>query len=264
MENRFYEKRGDGILKKTFWKNCITTALAFLALVCVWGIAYVLVGNELVLPSFFDCVRKMGELLIKGAFWASYFSTLLRVLIAFLLSLVLALVLAFVSYLLPTFGRFLSPLVSILRSTPTLAVVLILLVWTGAGTAPIVVAVLALFPLLYAGTLGALAQVDSSLLEMSRVYKVPLRKQVLQLYLPSVAPYFLREAGAGLSFGVKLVVSAEVLAMTAKSLGGWLLEAKAYLDMPLLFALVIVGFLTGMILEGLVSILVRAVERGLK
>ena len=139
-----------------------------------------------------------------------------------------------------------------------------MLVWVGTGTTPIIVAFLALFPVLYAGVLSALSQVDGELLEMSKVYKVPLKKQVLQLYLPSVSPYFLQQTGAGLAFGVKLVVSAEVLAMTAKSVGGWLSEAKAYLDMPLLFALVLVGFLTGMILEGLFSLLASAVGRGLK
>ena len=256
-------------MKKGVWKNCIfkkglPILLALLAIVCVWEIAYLCVGNELLLPSFFDSFYEMGKLFGKSAFWASYFSTLLRVALAFLFSLIFALVFAFISYLLPSFERFFAPFVSILRSTPTLAALLILLVWTSAGTAPMLVAFLSLFPALYAGVLGALAQVDGSLLEMSRVYQVPLKKRILELYLPSAVPYFLREAGAGLSFAVKLVVSAEVLALTAKSLGGWLHEAKVYLDMPLLFALVLVGFLTGMVLEGLVSLLVRAVERRVK
>ncbi len=256
-------------MKKGVWKNCIfkkglAALLAFLAIVCVWEIAYLCVGNELLLPSFFDSLGEMGKLLGKSGFWASYFSTLIRVLIAFFISLVCALIFAFVSYLLPSFARFFAPVVSILRSTPTLAALLILLVWTSAGTAPVLVAFFSLFPALYAGVLGALAQVDGSLVEMSRVYQVPLKKRVFGLYLPAVAPYFLREAGAGLSFAVKLVVSAEVLALTAKSLGGWLHEAKLYLDMPLLFALVLVGFLTGMVLEGLVSLLADAVERRVK
>ena len=251
-------------MKKRILKNCIITALALLALFCVWEIAYLCVGNQLILPSFFDCVRALFQLLGNGAFWVSYFSTLLRVLIAFFASLVLAVGFAFVAYLLPTFRRFFAPFVSILRSTPTLAALLILLVWTSAHAAPIWVAFLSLFPALYAGLLGALAQIDGSLIEMSRAYQVPMKKRVFALYLPSAAPYFLREAGAGAAFAVKLVVSAEVVALTAKSLGVWLQEARLCLEMPSLFALVLVGFLTGMLLEGLAALLARVVERRVK
>ena len=251
-------------MKRTILKNCIVwaAALAFLAL--VWMVAYFVVGNELIVPSFSHCLVRLGELLTSVAFWTAFFATLLRVLLAFGISLILAVVLAVVSYLLPTFRVFFAPIVSVLRSLPTLAVLLILLVWTGANGAPVVVAFLSLFPMLYAGFFAALSGVDERLLEMSRIYNVPLKKRILQLFLPAIAPQALQEAGAAISFSLKLVVSAEVLATTWKSLGGMLQEAKAYLDMPLLFALVCVTFLTGLTLELCLAAVARSVERRVK
>ncbi len=251
-------------MKKVIVKNCIIWAAAIAFLVLVWVVAYYAVGNDLLVPSLSDCLKRLFGLLGGKAFWAAFSATLLRVLIAFALSFVLAVVLAVVSYLLPTFKAFFAPIVSVLRSLPTLAVLLILLVWAGANGAPVVVAFLSLFPMLYAGVSAALSGVDSSLIEMSRVYKVPLKKRVLQLYLPAIAPQVLQEAGAATSFALKLVVSAEVLAATWKSLGGMLQEAKLYLDMPLLFALVCVSFLTGVLLELALATVARAVERRVK
>lgn len=247
-----------------FLKNCIIWAAAIAFLSLVWVVAYYAVGNDLLVPSFSDCLKRLFVLLGTRVFWTAFFATLLRVLIAFVLSFVLAVVLAVVSYLLPTFKAFFAPIVSVLRSLPTLAVLLVLLVWTGANGAPVVVAFLSLFPMLYAGVAAALSGVDNALVEMSRVYKVPLKKRILQLYLPSIAPQVLQEAGAATSFALKLVVSAEVLAATWKSLGGMLQEAKLYLDMPLLFALVCVSFLTGLLLELALSAVARAVERRVK
>ena len=222
-------------------------------------------GNELLVPSVGDCLNRMVKLLTDGSFWRACFQTLNRVFLAFGISFILAVIFALISYMVPWFGGILSPIVSMLRSMPTMAVLLILLVLAGASKAPIIVAFLSLFPMLYASMSAALAQVDVELLEMSRIYNVPLKKQIFSLYLPSTAPYVLREAGAALSFSLKLVVSAEVVANTARSLGGMMLEAKnLFADIPLLFALVILAFLMGLILEMLAARVANLVERRVK
>lgn len=158
-------------------------------------------------------------------------------------------------------GTFLSPLVSVMRSLPTMAVILIILVWTTPVQAPVAVAFLALFPLLYSGIFSALKQVDGKLVEMSKIYRVPIRKQIFGLYLPSAAPYVLREAAAALSFSLKLTVSAEVLANTYQSIGGMMQEAKIYVEVPALFALTALVVIAGFLLEGLGAAAAYAARR---
>ena len=230
----------------------------------LWVIAWAAVGNELLVPSFSDTVKKFFLLWIDGGFWLAFLRTLLRVLFAFLLSGVLAVVTAVVAYLYPSFGKFFAPIIAVLRSTPVLAVSLILIVWTGAGVAPLLVAFLSLFPMLYTGLLSALFGVDKEWIEMSRAYKVPVKKQITQMYLPAVAPQTIREAGAGLGFAVKLVVSAEVLVRTKNSLGGAIWDAQLYSEMPLLFALVAVACVLGFVFDCLGGTVGNAVERRLK
>ncbi len=237
---------------------------AALFLACAWGIAYVAAGNELLVPSFVDCVKKAGKLLGDGWFWSCFFTTVGRVGASFVLSFVLAAIFAVVSYLLPSFRALFAPIVAIFRSVPVLAFALILLAWWGAGAAPIAVAFLSLFPMLYTSNLAALSQVDEELIQMSRAYNVPLKKQIFSLYLPSAAPYVVREGGAALSFALKLVVSAEILVSTFGSLGGMMQEYKTYLDMPALFGVVILTFLTALLLEGLAAWCARAIERRVK
>ncbi len=260
MSEKSMEKTWKAIVWKNAWQTLV--ALAFLA-VC-WIGAHWFVGNELLVPDFFGCVKSIGVLLSDEAFYKAFFMTLLRVLTAFLCSVAPAGIFAVISYLYPTFRGILSPIVSALRSLPTLAVLLIVLVWTGAGVAPIVIAFLSLFPMLYAGFLAALFSVDSDLVEMSRVYNVPTKRRIFSLYLPNSAPYALRESGAALTFSLKLVVSAEVLANTYQSVGGLMQEARLYLEMPTLFALVALTFFVGIILETLVSCLANFVERRVK
>jgi ABC-type nitrate/sulfonate/bicarbonate transport system permease component len=90
-----------------------------------------------------------------------------------------------------------------------------------------------------------------------------LFRRVYAIYFPLSAPYILKEGGAALSFAVKLIVSAEVLAYTPFSLGGMMQDAKIY-ELPQLFALVAVAFVAGLILEMLVGLFAEWVEKRVK
>ena len=250
-------------MKKLILKNLIQTGVAILFLLAVWWLAYHSVGNDLLIPSLSKSLKEVGGLLVKAAFWRALGGTLLRALIAFVISFLLAIIFAVVAYLLPWFERFFAPVVSVLRSMPILAVLLILLAFLDAGKAPIAVAFLSLFPMLYAGVLAALSSVDRRFIEISRVEGAGLFRRVTAIYLPLSAPYILKEAGAALSFSVKLIVSAEILANTAKSLGGMMQDARLY-ELPQLFALVAVAFLAGLLMETLVGLLAEYVGKKVK
>lgn len=248
-------------MRRTLIKNCIQALLMLALLFAVWGVAYLATGNELLLPSPLESLKEMGVLLVDGGFWGALLGTLCRVLAAFLFSIVLACGLAVAAYVLPALRGFLSPIVSVMRTLPAIAVVLIILDVCGASITPVFVAFLSLFPMLYAGIFAALLQVDKEFIEMSDVYKVPMARRIKQLYLPLAMPYVLREAGAAISFALKLVVSAEVLSLTLKGVGGLMLVSKSELNIATLFALVGVVVLLGLLFEILFDLLARALER---
>ncbi|MBP5242181.1 MAG: hypothetical protein J6Z36_00640 [Clostridia bacterium] len=156
------------------------TALAFFA--AVWFISYRAVGNEYILPSLGDTFKEVGAQLASSAFWNAFVSSFLRALQAFVFAFLFAVILAIISYMVPSIGSFLAPIVTAMRALPTMAILLMLLIWSTPSFAPVVVAFLALFPLLYTATGAALNSVDKKLVEMSKIYRVPLHKRVFQMY----------------------------------------------------------------------------------
>ncbi len=236
-------------MKKSILENGIFALSAVVFLLLVWQIAYAVMQNPYLLPSPWACVQKAVALLGEGGFWSAFFSTLLRCLFAFILSFIFAAVFALISYLLSAFSKFFSPIASSIRSLPTMAIILILLVLTTPLKAPVIVAFLTLFPMLYTSIYAALKGTDKELIEMSKLYKVPLKKQIISLYLPAVAPEVCLHGGAALSFSLKVVVSAEILSHTYQSLGGMMQDANLFVEMPTLFALVLVVFVTGLAIE---------------
>ena len=236
-------------MKKAFWKNVILCVIGLAVIALLWTIAYWTVGNDYILPKIFPCLKESVLLLVKGEFWVAMFSTLWRVLLAFVVSLIFAVVFAVIAYLYPAFRQIFAPMVGGMRAVPVLGVLLLILKWTNSAIAPIVVACLSLFPILYAEILSALLGVDKDLIEMSNVYNVPLKKQIVHLYFPSALPHVLRSCGAAIGFGFKLVVSAEALVRTAKSLGGQMQDAQILSELPTLFALLIVACVMAFVLE---------------
>ncbi len=242
-------------------KNLIFSILAVLALWLVWVVAYFIVRNDYILPSFWETFRAMGRLLGEPSFWSAFGFTFLRTFAAFFAALALAAVLSALACLFGGVRAFLAPVVSTLRTVPTMAVILILLLWTSHGVAPVIVSLLVLFPALYAAMLASLDGVREEYGGMARAFKVGAGRRALWMYFPLAAPAVLGQAGSILSMGLKITVSGEVLAQTYRSLGGMMQDAQIRLDLPSLLALTVVVVLVGFLLEGACLLAERAIVR---
>lgn len=227
----------------------------------VWVAAYLIVNNEYVVPSFTDTAAAIWALLCSGRFWASFGMTALRVLLAWLAAFALAAVCAALSAASGGFRRFVAPIVGVLRALPTMAFTLMLLIWTSPRVAPVIVALMMLFPLTYSQMTAAYSAVDGGLIEMAKVYGVSKKDRVMKIYLPQTLPPVLAQAGADFSLALKVMVSAEVIAGTYTSLGGMINEASMYLMVAEMFALTIVALVFGGVCEYALGKLTKITDR---
>ena len=92
------------------------------------------------------------------------------------------------------------------------------------------------FPTVYLNLLEGICQTDRKLLEMARVFRVPLSRRLWGIYLPQVLPYFRSAASLGLGLCWKAGVAAEVIGLPGGSMGERLYTAKIYFQTPDLFA----------------------------
>ena len=242
-------------------RNLIFSLLALVALWLGWLVAYYIVRNDYVLPSVWETLSECGRLLIDGAFWRAFSGTILRTLLAFIFSVLLGVGLALLAVLFDKVRAFFAPIISVLRTVPTMAIVLILLLWTSPSVAPVIVSFLVLFPAVYAAALAAFDETKNAYNSMVRAYAVPRGRQVVKMYLPLGASSICSQLGGIASMGLKITVSGEVLSNTYKSLGGVMQEAKMFLQTPRLLALTVLVILIGFLLEGLFALIGKFVAR---
>lgn len=236
--------------------NIIASATALLLMWLTWIIAAATIKNEYLIPPFAQSVERFFNLFALPFFWKAFGWTLLRTFLAFLISFAVAALCAVIAAYVKPFAAFMRPIVAVFRSLPTMAVLLLILVWTTPRIAPIVVAFLVLFPMCYSQLSQGIAEVDSELLQMVKVYNVKPSKVITKVYLSRLAPRIVEQTGANLSFGIKLIISAEVMASTYTAIGGMMSEAVIY-SLPRLAALTLFAVLFGIVVEVVFSLIAK-------
>ena len=247
--------------KKVKLLNLILPIASILAIIVVWIVAYYAVGNDSIMPSFSETLVTFFSLFAKGEFYLALGGTLLRTIISFVVSFVLAFGLALLSYKVWWVKRVLSPIVSIVRVLPTIAVVLLLLVWTNSFIAPIIVAMLVVFPTTYTGVESVLSSIDEKQLEMCKVFGVDEKTVLKKVKIPQILPSTINIAGTALSLTLKLMVAAEVLSYTTDSIGNYLQLAKLYDNTVIMMALVLVTVVIGVVIEMVFSLISKKVGK---
>lgn len=246
--------------RKYRW-NYLFSVLAVAVMWGVWVAAYFAVGNEYVVPSFTETMRELGALFASGTFWESFGGTLWRTVAGWLLAFAFAVLFAAAGVASKKFRSFFAPFVSVFRTLPTMAITLMLLIWSTPLVAPVIVTFLMLFPVTYAQLMAAYGEIDPQLFEMARVYGVPRREVLCKIAVPRMLPAVFSQAGPNLSLSLKVTISAEVLVSTFRSLGGMMHEAANYLQVAEMFALTILALLVGGLFEFALHFLTRITAR---
>ncbi len=237
-------------MKKNNVKNSILFSILGVAFIfALWFLLYFIVANAYVIPSPMEVIKASFSLLSSLTFYGHLANTLLRVVFALAISFALGIFFAILSHIFTNVEHTLLPIISVIRSLPTLAVLLIILICVSRVIAPMIVCVLSLFPIVYSQTLRYLNSISTQEREMLTLYNVPIKKQIFSVYLKRYLPFFIKYATSLFSFSLKLVVSAEILANVFKSIGGDVFQASIYANVTQMFALTLLVCLIGIIVE---------------
>jgi len=244
-------------MKKIDFKkvNFIYSLASLVIMLIVWVIFAVSVKNEYLVPSFTETVKAFFACFSSALFYRSILATLIRVLLAFLVSFLLAFICSSLSFIFKPFSSFIKPIISVIRTLPTMAVLLLVLVWFSPKNAPVFLCFLVLFPMIYLQFTAGFNSIDKGLIDASKVFKMTRKEKLTKMYIPLIFPYVFSHIGGNLSFAIKLTVSAEVMAYTQISLGGLINTANVYLQTAEVLALTIFAIILGLIIEGVFSII---------
>ena len=210
--------------------------LAAVLWLLVWQFAAMTVGQRILLASPVETVARLIQLLPTAPFWRSVLYTLGHILAGFALASALGVALATLAARFAPVGDLLSPLLSAMRSVPVASFVIAALIWVPSRRLSVLIVAVIVLPVVYAGMLDGLRQIDPKLREMARVFRMSRRSRLLCVALPAVLPSLTSALSVSMGLAWKSGVAAEVIGIPTGSIGERLYKAKVYLATPDLFA----------------------------
>lgn len=241
-------------------QRAVYPLLVGLVLVAVWqglvtGLAlppYLVPSPALMMKTLFTDWAALGL-----ALWVTVKITLL----SFATATVIGVLISFLFVQSKAIETALFPYAVLLQVTPIVAVAPLIIIWVKDPTLSMVIcaALVALFPIISNTTLG-LRSVEPDLLAYFRLNRATRGQTLLRLRIPSALPYFF--GGLRISSGLSLIgaVVAEFVAGTGGTGAGLayqILQAGFQLNIPRMFAALLLISLTGVALFVLMAWLTR-------
>jgi len=250
----YYYSNSNMKTKKLILDNLIFSLLGVLFLVAFWAIFSAVYSKPLLVPGVGAVLSGFASLLSNREFYVSVGATFLRALAAFVAAMFFAILFAVTSASSRRFSAFVRPFVVLISSTPTMAILLLMLVFLSSQWIPVVVSALMAFPLLYSSFIAALGNL-SGVEQVATVYDVSRFAKIRYVYLPSIFGVAEQHVANGLALALKVVISGEVVAYTRGSVGLAMRSAQINVETDVLLAYVLTSFL----LSAVAALLVRAV-----
>lgn len=192
--------------------------------------------DGLLLAGPIEVLGELWKLLPKMDFWQRIAFSSLRMVGGFLLASAAGCLLAAASAASPLVRSLLRPPMLLIRATPVASFIILALLWVRSRNLALLISFLMVLPVIYSAVLEGLCNTDRGLLEMARVFRLPLFARVKSIYLPAVWSYFLQSCQVALGLCWKSGVAAEVIGLPGGSIGEALYNAKLFLATGELFA----------------------------
>jgi NitT/TauT family transport system permease protein len=231
-----------------------------LSIIILWVVLSRIVNNEVIIPSINSTFISMIEI-IKGPDFLNIIKyTLYRTLMGFSISLLLAMLIGVVSSFSKIIYNFMDPISKILNSVPTIALIVLALIWLDNELVPIFVGFIIVFPLLYETVLNSILNVNQEIIQMSQLYKVGTVEVLKNIYIPNVLYNLSHIFTSVIGINLKMVIAGEVLSQPKYAIGSSLQLQRMYLNTSGVFAWIVMILL----ISGIINYLGIALKYSLR
>ena len=232
----------------------------------IWQAAAMLVGQDFLLASPLTTLVRFFELCRTVDFWAAALYSLARIFGGFLLGLSAGALLAALSSRFARVRELIAPVYAVLRAIPVASFVIVALIWLPSRKLSALISFLIVFPLIYAAALGEIRRADAKMIEMAKLFRMPLRRRLAYIYFLPALRGMEESCATAIGLAWKSGVAAELISIPAGSIGEALYRAKVYLMTGDLFAwtilIVLMSALCAHLFRALMRLIAARMEGG--
>lgn len=242
-------------MKSYISKNKKLSIISRISLIIIWILLARTIDNEIIVPKINTTFVSMLEIIKDSDFLNIVTYTILRSLLGFLISLFLAISLGVLSSVSKIVASLMEPILKLLNSIPTIAIILLALIWLSSEFVPMFVGFLMVFPILFESVLNSILNIDKNIIQMASLYKVSKIGIVKNIYMPNILYNLSNIFNSALGINLKMVIGGEVLSQPQYAIGSSLQLERMYLNTPGVFAWIIIIILISFIFDCIIKAL---------
>ncbi|MFP4186868.1 MAG: ABC transporter permease [Acholeplasmataceae bacterium] len=233
-------------------KRRLMTVSAIFTIFIFFLITERIIAEPLVFPSLDRILQALLDIGGETDALLSLATSLLRLFLVIAISGFSAILLGYLASQHEWLEYYLTPFVTILRTIPVLSVIVVILIVFGFRLAPYIITFLMVFPLFFQGTLDGIKAIDRTYLDIYHLDQQSAISGIRYVFYPltkdRILTTFLQSAG----LGIKVLVMAEYLAQTPRSIGNAIYLARINLRYDEVFAYTLILILLAVAIESLV------------
>ncbi len=217
----------------------------------LWETAARILKQPIIIPALEDITKSFFLLIYDKNSYYFIGCSAMRIILTLLLDSCIAFPLGIISGLSKKCEAFFSTAENILKSVPTMTVLLLALIWFKSEVTPLFVSSLIVLPILYGNIRDGVKNIDKNLIIMSEDFSVPLKCRLKFLYIPCITPFIKNAYDNASGFCVKVLISAEVLSQPKYGIGTAFQIARVQLNTAALFAWGVIAVLLAVLLQNI-------------
>ncbi len=229
--------------------------------IAIWQILSMTIRNRIIFAGPEDTFKALFAVVRDRSFYVTVGHSLCRIGTGFLLGFTGGILLAALSKAVPIIDEILDPLVRVMQAVPVASFVILALIWVGSARLAIMISFLMVLPVIYRNVKTGISAAAPSMLEMAKVYQMPMLSRIRYIYVPELMPYLRAASKTAVGMAWKSGIAAEVIGVPAASLGERLYMAKIYLATEELFAWTMVIILISHVFEWVFLRVLAMVEK---
>ena len=251
------------MFNQVWLRKCVILVL----IAVVWEVYGRYLDNPLLVPTFSDTVTALRGGLESGVLFDRAWTSIKVLLIGFSTGVFLAGVLTVLAITTRIGTDFLETVTAMFSPLPAIALLPLALIWFGLGIGSLVFVMVhsVLWPLAL-NTHAGFRAVSPTLRMVGRNYGLNGLTLVLKILIPAAFPSILAGLKIGWAFAWRTLIAAELVFGVASGKGGlgwYIFESKNQLDIPEVFAGLLMIIMIGLLVENVIfrSIELRTVRR---
>lgn len=241
--------------------NTAKILLSILFWIVVWEVCARLINHSYLLPTLAQTLAALWKIVSSGRFFSAVTLSIVRVVSGLAIGTLLAIILAALSYRFEVVKLLLSPLISIVKSTPIASVIILLWIMLSGNLLAIFISILMVLPIVWQNLVDGYNSIDKELLEVCQVFNFSYQKRLKVLIIPTLIKYFIPALITSVGLAWKAVISAEIIAYVNNSIGQYINDSKYNFDSPSVFAWTLIVIIFSLLLERLTKYLLARYQK---